>query len=123
MKFEFKKYLNHIYFAFIFIFSGYLMINSYADKDPFRFFDKKSNRVQVYIGSFSDMQAMTSFLADFTEWGNQKYLNDYPPPYVKVTREDRTMVVTWGPFEEEVAQGALKEVLERWNILAEVRDE
>jgi len=101
----------------------YLMVSSYSDKDPFQFFDKKSSRVQIYIGSFSDMQAMTSFLADFTEWGNQKYPNDYPPPYVKVTREDSTMVVTWGPFEEGTAQKALDEVLKKWNILAEVRDE
>ena len=43
MKFEFRKYSNHIYFAFVAVCSMYLMINSYADKDPFKFFDKKSN--------------------------------------------------------------------------------
>ena len=73
MKFELKKHSNHIYSAFVFLFSMYLMISSYKDKDIFQFFDKKTSRVQIYVGSFSDTQAMTSFLADFTKWGNQKY--------------------------------------------------
>ena len=123
MKFELKKHSNHIYSAFVFLFSMYLMISSYKDKDVFQFFDKKTSRVQIYVGSFSDTQAMTSFLVDFTKWGNQKYSNNYPPPYVKVTKGSKAMVVTWGPFEESVAEEALDDILDEWNILAEVRDE
>ncbi len=117
------KYSKHLYVFFIFLFSFLFLLKIYDDSESFEVFEKRSDSVNIYVGSFTDTEALEGFLSKFSFWTKEKSLNLYPPPYVKVKRDSHNMIVTWGPFEHDYAEEMLKEILNTWNMLAEIKNE
>jgi len=117
------RYSKQIYVLFISIVSFVFFIKAYGDENSFEVFEKRSDDVSIYVGSFTDPEALEGFLSRFSSWSNEESLNLYPPPYVKVKRDNNNMIVTWGPFEHDYAKDMLEKILNRWNLLAEIKDE
>ena len=117
------KYSKHLYVCFVFIFCFLFLVNFYDDSKPLQVFENKSENVSIYIGSFSDIDALEDFLSNFTFWAKDKSLNLYPPPYIKVQSNNGNMIVTWGPFKYDYAEDVLSEILDRWNVLGEIKNE
>ncbi len=117
------KYSKQLYVLFVSIVSFVFFIKAYGDSSSFEVFEKRSDNVSIYVGSFTDSEALESFLFKFSSWSNEESLNLYPPPYIKVKRDNNNMIVTWGPFNHDYAKEMLEKILNRWNVLAEIKNE